>query len=103
MTLYIRSYKVLTVAVVIACAAPLIAAAQDRDGKTRYVPFTAGAQIVEWLVPGTAPGCEPTPESQNTGIGMIQGSGPATSISTFTVSSTELCAVCQPLRVLPAV
>ena len=43
MTLYIRSYKVLTVAVVIACAAPLIAAAQDCDGKTRYVPFTAGA------------------------------------------------------------
>ena len=89
MTLFIRGHKAMTVAVVIACAAPLAASAQDRDGKNRFVPFTAGAQIVEWLAPGSAPGCEPTPESPNTGIGIIQGSGLATSIGTFTVSSTD--------------
>ncbi len=101
MTSSIRGHKALTVAVVIACAAPLTASAQDRNGKTRYVPFTAGAQIVEWLVPGSAPGCEPTPESPNTGIGIIQGSGLATSIGSFTVSSTDCVRSASPYGFYP--
>ena len=102
MTLFIRGHKALTVAVVaIACAAPWAASAEDRDGKPRFVPFTAGAQIVEWLVPGSASGCEPTPESPNTGIGIIQGSGLATSIGTFTVSSTDCVRSANPIGFYP--
>ncbi len=101
MPLFTRGRKALTALVVIACAAPLAASADDRDDKGRDEPFVAGAQIVEWLVPGSAPGCNPRPASPNTGIGSIQGSGLATLIGAFTVTSTDCVRSASPFGFYP--
>ena len=57
--------------------------------KDRAEPFAAGAQIVEWLVPGSSVGCDPLPASPNVGVGTINGTGLATSIGKFSISSLD--------------
>jgi hypothetical protein len=83
---------------VLTSALPWAASAGEKD---RYEPFAAGAQIAEWLVPGSAPGCNSNRASPNTGIGTIQGSGLATSIGAFTVTSTDCVRSASPYGFYP--
>lgn len=101
MIMFTRANQTWAAAVAIACMAPFAATADERDDNASYEPFAAGAQIVEWLVPGSAPGCSPKPASPNTGIGTIQGSGLATLIGSFTVTSVDCVRSASPYGFYP--
>ena len=69
--------------------------------KDQAEPFAAGAQIVEWLVPGSSVGCNPLPAAPNVGVGTINGSGLATSIGRFSISSLDCVRSASPYGFYP--
>ncbi len=87
--------KALCAVMAVATALPLAAVARDR-----YEPFSAGAQIVEWLIPGDPVGCTASP-GPNIGTGTINGSGLAIPIGAFTVTSQDCVTSDSPYGFYP--
>ena len=70
--------------------------------KDKPEPFSAGAQFSEVLSPSTDPNCQPTASAPgSTATGTISGSGLATNIGFFTVSSVDCVRSTNPYALTP--